>query len=557
MATGSEILSYRPDERLGLGANPSTPALPDQNALNTINSTVRDIMLLNQQTNMELFKQKVQDRDQLRALIYNNQVQTEEIDPADQKHFDEAKQNSIDAFEKWGGDMNDTKGYAKYQESINNLRGVATHAQLRWAQLTKMKQDIAQETLPWKRKDMQDWYDKQSNKPFWAQVDPYQQRFDFQVKPILDNLKTGQTIIRGEDGFYYNQGYADYEATQKAMNATFAENGQTAEDMRQLFTRIQNYTPAERIKFVNSINSQIDKYNEAWGTKSGNEAQHLNVDMSTGQAVINEAIPDFAAKYTLASQEKYVSQMPNKEMNDAYSKRMDTMLKGQQVAIAQERANIEAKKLGIEGEKARAYVDYMETRANKLNKDNAQTVTDIGQQMDSYIKNIQTVPVGQDKGGWFGIGSKKGTPQDAVVLNDLPQSYQYISGPVINSKGKVTVQQIKPFTATVNGKDVNYYIPKYVDPNSGKELTKDFLLQKYSQIKDQVGTWNDYLNQLQKKGILELVLKGQNGSANTASIFSSAKTIAEQGGKKGMENIVNPPNSGATQDEDQTPDDDQ
>ena len=38
-----------------------------------------------------------------------------------------------------------------------------------------------------------------------------------------------------------------------------------------------------------------------------------------------------------------------------------------------------------------------------------------------------------------------------------------------------------------------------------------------------------------------MVLQGKNGAANYTSMFQSAKLINEQGGKKGEENIENPP----------------
>lgn len=545
MATGSEILGYQGNPALGVGANPGISVLPDKSSLETINGTVRDLLLTNQQNNLEIFKQKIADRNARQALLYNDQVQAGDIEEGDQKYFDAAKADVEKAYKEWGGDASNTEGFRKYENAVDKLKDTATHAQNRWIGLKTLKGEIANETLPWKRDKMQQWYDQQDKKGFWDHVDPYQQQFDFSVKPILDNLKTVSGVIRDPtDGFFYNQAHADYGGTLQAIQQAVTENGQTAEDMRQLRTRLQAYKPDELIKFINSTNSQIDEYNKQFGTGSGNEVQHLKVDMTSGKPIIQEPTTELMAKYVLASQPQFVSRTPNKEMNDVYSKRMEIAQKGQQIQIAQQRANIEARKVGYDGEKADAYAALATQKLKNIKDSDLKSSTDIQHQMKGYFDNIQPTNF---SGKAFGL--LKGKTQDVVRLDNLPNSYQYISGPVVNAKGKATIQKIEPYVMNENGQSVPYYLPKYMDAKTGKELQIKDLKDAYGQVKNQF-TWNEFLENRREQGVLDLVLKGKNGSANTSSIFSSLKTIAEQGGKKGMENIENPPEDATPSPED-------
>jgi hypothetical protein len=557
MATGAEILSYHGDVGLGLGSSPGVSALPDKSSLETINGTVRDLMLLNQQNNLEKFKQKVNDRNQLQALIYNNQVQTGEIDPNDRKYVDSAKSDVEKAYLDWGGDMNDTKGYAKYQAAVSRLRDTATHAQTRWASLAQMRQQIAQETLPWKKQKMQDWYDQQEKKGFEAPIDPYQQQFDFSVKPILDNFKTVTGITRGKDGFFYNQAHADYGATQKAMEAAFTENGETAEDMRQFRQRVQDYDQPQLLKFINSTNAQIKKYNDEIGEKSGNVVQPLQVhqDAATGKWLINESTTDFAAKYALASQEQYVSQTPNKDMNDIYDKRIKAVQEQERLGIMKDR-------------NAAAWFTAETGRKNEQLREREDAgLGDAGKQVTQLWDNIlpQMTPADPEALKFIG-GEESG--QFAIDASKLPPSFSNVGG--IDANGKpIPLKPIgshyeqRMITDPATGKQKPYldnkgkpvydqvggvYVPEFFVPKGtvigGKAAGKDldltqgqlYKLYKSSNFK---GDFNQFVMDGFNNKKFDYNLRGENGTATRGSAYMSQVAIGNKLTKKGQPNPFN------------------
>src|ERR1700735_3884949 len=96
--TGSQILSYVGDKNLGLGSSPEIPAINPNSNLDTINSTARDILLLNHENNIKLYDQKIKDRDATLKLLADGQVASGDIAPEDRPVYEKAKQATKDAF---------------------------------------------------------------------------------------------------------------------------------------------------------------------------------------------------------------------------------------------------------------------------------------------------------------------------------------------------------------------------------------------------------------------------------------------------------------------------
>jgi hypothetical protein len=70
----------------------------------------------------------------------------------------------------------------------------------------------------------------------------------------------------------------------------------------------------------------------------------------------------------------------------------------------------------------------------------------------------------------------------------------------------------------------------------------DYLEEAYKlTVKKRNISRQQYIKGLLKGGGLELILRGQNGSANYTSMSQSAKAINALGTTKGEENIINPP----------------
>jgi hypothetical protein len=551
----AELTSYTGNAGLGLGSNPGIPAISPNDNLKVINDTSRDIMLLDSERNMRLYNQKVKDRDALTELILKNQVEPGNVEADYLPQFMDAKKKSEEAFQKWKGNPNDIEGFKNYQEAISHLQDYTAHARTNTTELQKLKQQRAAETLPWKQKSLDNWINQETDKTKkdpWQLVDPYQQAFNFSIDPINKLYKTGTSTSMSADGLWkYEDTYGDYDQTLKAAKNEYLNNGETSEDIRQFFQQVEQYDPLLKKKFVESVNSQLDKYNKERGLQKGQSGYADQIQLVTGpdgKQYMKTDPTEFAAKYALAQQEKYVSRASSGFQKDygAYQ-------------LGKERNAIAARKLGIDAERANAYVRNLNAKTDKYFQDNKTEATGVIKEYNDFVDNISP------QGLYIRKDMKKTGVLDGIFLSDLPESYQYISGPIMGAKtttdkkgnvtvtptGKVTVGKLEPFLAA---KGEKYYIPKYVDPQTGEKVSLDSGVYRdsYSQSKKNgfPGTYDDYLRTLLKKGAIEMVITGKNGTANYTTMFQSAKAMNAQGTKKGQENIENPPESVAADEQD-------
>lgn len=540
--------SYTGNAALGFGSNPGIPVSSPNDNLKIINDTSRDIMLLDSERNLRLYNQKINDRNALTQLILQNQVSTKDIDEQYLPKFLSQKKDVEKAYDDWGGDFNNIKGYKKYQDTVAGLQDYAAHSQTNTAMLKKLQQERAAETLPWKQKQLDKWIDQQEGKTKkdpWATVDPYQNLFSFSIDPINKLYKTSTGTSFSADGlFKYEDTYGDYNATLKNAQNEYLNNGETSEDMREFFGQVEKYDPLQKKRFVDSMNGQLQKYNQERGLQPGQNGYADPIEMVPGPDGTFRMKADpasFSAKYSLAQQEKYTSRTPS------FNKDFATY------GLNKEKNAILAKKAGVEAEKADAYVRNLNAKTDKWLKENKDQATNVENQYQDFVDNIKP-------GGIYLTDkkSKKQTGQlDAVFLDELPGSYQYINGPIVGMKttttkdgktttstptGKVEVGKLEPFSSK-EGRP--YYIPRYVDPQTGEKvsLDDDTYRSKFRESKKAgfTGGYDDYVRILLKKGAIEMVLQGKNGTANYTSMYQSAKALNNEASKKGQENIENPP----------------
>jgi hypothetical protein len=538
--------TYTGNAGLGVGSNPNIPVSSPNDNLKVIADTSRDIMLLDSERNLRLYNQKIKDRDQLTQLILDNKVSTKDIDEGYLPKFLSIKKDSEKAYDEWGGYFNNIKGYKKYQDTIAGLQDYAAHAQTNTAELKKLQQQRAAETLPWKQKQLDKWIEQQQGKTKkdpWATVDPYQNLFSFSIDPINKLYKTSTGTSYSQDGlFKFEDTYGDYNATLKNAQNEYLNNGETSEDMREFFGQVEKYDPIQKKRFVDSLNSQLQKYNQERGLQPGQNGYADPIEMVPGPDGVYRIKADpatFSAKYSLAQQEKYTTRTP------IFNKDIATY------DLNKDKLALQAKKLDIDAGKAGAYIRNLNAKTEKYLRENKDVSTNIEHQYQDFVDNI--------KPGGIVITDKKTKKQtggDAVFLDELPGSYQYINGPIVGMKttttkdgkvtstptGKVEVGKLEPFTEK-GGRP--YYIPRYVDPQSGEKVSLDSETYK-SKFRESrkagfTGSYDDYVRILLKKGAIEMVLQGKNGTANYTSMYQSAKTLNNEGSKKGQENIENPP----------------
>jgi hypothetical protein len=326
--------------------------------------------------------------------------------------------------------------------------------------------------------------------------------------------------------------------------------------MREFFGQVEKYDPIQKKRFVESLNGQLEKYNQERGLLPGQNGYADPIEMVPGPDGVYRIKADpatFSAKYSLAQQEKFTSRTP------VFNKDIATY------GLNKEKVAIQLKKLGIDAEKAGAYARNLDAKTKKLLSENKDVSTNVEQQYNGFVDNIKL--------GGIAVTDKKSKKEtgklDAVFLSDLPESYQYINGPMLGMKttivgkgseqkvvstptGKVTVGKLEPFK-DIDGKE--YYIPKYVDPKSGSKvsLNDDAYRSKFKEWKKNgyIGDFDDYIKAMLKQGAIEMVLQGENGTVNYTTLSQSARTINNMGSKKGQENIENPP---PDEEDDKTPD---
>jgi hypothetical protein len=547
------LLSYTGDAALGLGSNPGIPATASKTDLDTINNTIRDVVMLDNQRNMALFQQKIRDRDDVLDQIMKNQVSSGDILPEYRPFFDQAEKNTEKAFQDWAGNLNDKEGYRKYQAAVQDLKDIAANAQSKTISIRGLEKEKASQILPRKQADYQDWIDQQKKQSFWNPVIPYQQLHDFSIDDILSGVNEfkSEGVDPNNPLYKVDQTYVDYADVLKNKRNQYINDMDAADSIDQFYDKIQRYDPAQLGNTIDALNKQLQKYNTDRNLQPGMRGyvEDIKVEPVQGRLLIKEPKTDFAAKYALANRQQFVTRTPRFDKDLA------------KFAIDKERLGIQAKKLGIDSAKAGAYIRNLDAKTRKYLQDEQAVGTDVSKQVEDLInaskpKGItitQYEPYKLDeKGRPITTGKKVVKSQekiDAVYVNELPQSYQYINGPIISvdkfgkPTGKVTVGRLEPF---ISKEGRPYWINKYTNAATGEQVTRDspFIKNKYSEWRSAgyTGSIDDMMKQLQKTpGALEVSWQGSNGTANLTSLLQSAKTFNAAATTKGEENIMNPP----------------
>lgn len=541
----ADLLSYQGNAGLGIGSNAGAPApLGPNDNFKVINDTARDIMLLDSERNMKIFQQKVADRDNLSRLILNNQVSAGEIDPKYHKEFDGASSDVEKAFSEWGGNPNDKEGYRKYQGKVTHLQDVATHAQTNTLEMKKLIQQRAAETLPWKQKELDEHIEHQKSKDFWDHVDPYQQMFSFSLEPINKLYKSNTTTVTSPDKLWkYDVMHADYASTLKNAQNEYLNHGETSEDMRQWLTQVDGYDPSQKKRFIESINGQLQKYNGELNLQPGQEGYADPIQLVTapdGSTHIKASPIDFAAKYSLSQQQKYLLQGPGQFQKDfgAYqSKLVDEGIKKAKLGVDWYNASTRRGALNLKQRQAqnmtedeKQFSQTYDTIADRINLPDISSYKLLGGGDAAFTINLKDIPAqatyiqglgpnGQPlqllpKGVDFSKGSK-----DPGIVRDKSGNIMGYKG----AEGHYDASFFVPAGTTIGGKKVGKDIHL-----SSKELYKLFENSGYQ------GDFKDFIQEKFKAGNIDYQIEGSNGKADRVSSYVSQRALSNKNTKKGQ-----------------------
>lgn len=415
----ASVTNYTGNAGLGAGANPDIPVVAPNANLDVINQAVTGMRNQDYERNLKLYDQKIKDRDTLREMLAKGITASGEIDEQDRGIYDEAEKKAIDAFHAIK-DLNDQGAIEKFYKESTRLSDIVTHAQERNMSLKQLQAERAKETLPYKQKEIDDFIAMQRGKGFDSRIDPFQRQFSFSTDPIMKLYSTASKSYDSEDGLYhYDDVVGDYATTLKNTQSRYLENGEVAEDMRQLFDKFQRTSPQQQKAALDAMDAQIDRYN----SETGNNVAHVlreEIKDANGRVVgvaLQEQIPDFAAKFALSNQNQFSTQA--KTFND----KVGTYKVNMQKAATD--AWYKQQKLGIDRQKAGAYSANVasQIRAREKGDEQDKFIVDIWNKNLTSQPLITTVPTKDGKG----VGGK------GVMFAPIKASR---SLPIMNLDGK-------------------------------------------------------------------------------------------------------------------------
>lgn len=529
----ADVNSYLGSAALGLG---STPAIPAENAnLNAINETGRNIQLLDHENNLNIFHQKIKDRDALYQMLDQDKVAIGKIRDEDRGIVNDAQKDANDAYYEMvkGGGMTNREGMRKYKDTLDNLNNVATQAQARYKFLTEEDQAIASTPLPRYQEERKKNLDDYKKKGFWADWTPYQQTanldmdaikknsvntpFEYNVDPDGKQSPEGKYKVKGSK-FDYNQTY-------KNLRDKYLPNSEDLYYQQQLLGKIEQLPPNEKARTVIGMNGQIDKYNYENGLVKGMDG-YVDPVTVTPNGQIAERPTDFSAKWILANQPAFKTQ--NSELD-----KFNAGLEQKKQAEA-DKLKIEAGKLGL------GYAKLKE--AKRIN--NARIASLPKEEQDSEISDMYTRAMQEQKGSFATIRDGKLT-SEVPAENSLPYYtikdgkvadlkpfdsepvYQNPTGKTLKEKGKVL------------GYTGGYFKYNYITKDTDKPLKHSEIMKAYTNYLKAVpdASFTDFIKESVKANKIDYSVEGANGSTDRKLFTAAQKKVANASQKKGQEGI--------------------
>lgn len=514
MASVSELIGYTGNADLGLGSNASVP-VSAAGDLDNINRTAEMLTMANIAQNKVLFDQKIQDRNKMMEAIDSGDIQVKDLLEEDTPYVTEGLNKLDDAWaEMVKKGPNNIDAQRTYKKALRDAQDRVTQAQARFLGDKEQRVAAANETLPRKQQAMMKNLEGWKKKGFWGEVMPYQQTQDLDIPGSILNTAAiittpytdPKTLTKGTRSVF------DFGKTLESNKVNFLNDVNKRYDQEQLLNAIQSLDPNQFEATITSMNNRIKEYNDTMGFKPGQkefvEEIKVLVNPQTGQGVIQERLPDFAAKFTLANQKPFTAGTSEFDKDRA------------SFLLGQERNRIAGINAGANAMKARAYSALQNKKLSQMTEDEKQG-NKIWSGIIDRIKTQSITGANNKDIVWEG---------DIVWAADLPKGYTYIGG--LDKNGKPI--ELKP---KVTGK-TKFYGTRYTGTD-GQDVQKDFLRDKYSQYKEGggKGDYKNYIKDLLKNGIINLELVGENGTADFETAFQTVRALSNRLSTKGEEPV--------------------
>jgi len=524
----ASVSTYTGNLGLGVGSSPEIPVGANVD-LNILNQTGDHLLALNAAKNKDIFDQKVKERDKVLQAIHSGDIKVGDLLEKDTPIV----RQGLDKLDQAWGNMikkgpNDIDAQLEYKKALRDATETVSQAQGRKVFYDQESQALAGESLPRKREARRQNLNNVINGGFWKDLTPYQQTQDLDINgSILSSAQNiteqihdpSNPLIKGKRTTF------DYGKTLESNTDNFLNDANKRYDQQQLMSAIQSLDPQSFQENIGAMNNRIKEYNDLKGLQPGQPGYvtpiQFEVNPQSGQPMIKEKLPDFAAKYTLAHQKPF--NQVETEFDEKASRYLIDKQKADTDAIYK-RAMASAA-----GMKARAYVDnvkqQMDLRKTPQEKDdfldelwtrnftNQNSLIEKRKEGNFQLKNInadESLPV---------YTIENGAPKQLIPIG---------AKPIKDDKGNIKYYQ------------GGHYDTQYMFGDS--PITAQAMTDIYDNMKkQQKGKWSggfdDFLKLAIKNGKFRVILKGDNGTSDEELSRAAQQLISNKGTKKGQTGV--------------------
>lgn len=530
------LTTYHGDPGLASGSNPQIPVGANVD-LDLLNKTGDHLLALNAAKNKDIFDQKVKERDKLLQSIHSGDLKVGDLLEKDTPLV----RQGLDKLDQAWGSMikkgpNDIDAQLEYKKALRDATETVSQAQGRKVFYDQESQALAGEALPRKqearRKNLQNVIDG----GFWKDLTPYQQTQDLDINGSILSTAANITeqihdpnnpLIKGKRTTF------DYDKTLESNNDNFLNDVNKRYDQQQLMSAIQSLDPQSFQQNVGAMNNRIKDYNELKGLQPGQPGYvapiQFEVDPQTGQPMIKEKLPDFAAKYTLAHQK------PFNQVETEFDEKTGKYLIDKQKADTD--AVYKRAMAGIAGMKARAYVDNVKQQMS-LRKTKQEQDDFLDELWTRNFTNQKSLIEGRKEGNFNlkNINADESLPVYTIENGSPKQLIPIGAKPIKDNKGNIKYYQ------------GGHYDTQYMfgdNPITAQSMTDIYDNMKKQQGSKWKGGFDDFLKLAIKNGKFRVTLKGDNGTSDEELSRAAQQLISNKGTKKGQtgvfDNSDNPP----------------
>jgi hypothetical protein len=345
----SELISYQPNEKLGLGSNASIP-VSNANNLEFTNTILRDIGAREAAKNILKYQQQLQDRDKMLGALSSGTIKVGDTLERDMPVVRDALDKQTEAFKQWQkkgyGDIDGAMSYKKATQAANEA---VTQAQARKIFFDKENGTISKEGIP-KFAEARKQNLEKNLQNFWGDITPFQETNRLSLEPI-DNFAAPITEDFKDPANPLYKGkrtYFSYDnAANKAMEYSLTPEG--LNNLNLLHQSLDELSPLELADKVKTINRELGEYNQQRKLKEG-DADYAPpvqvVQLPNKKLAIKEPLDKLAAKISLAGKQKY-----NTETLDVDKGALDLFKAKEDVRAAKAREANDRNKLGLDWSK--------------------------------------------------------------------------------------------------------------------------------------------------------------------------------------------------------------